>query len=868
MLNNLATAAGVSSHAGGHGGAAGRGGGGGGVRSWGFSCVGCRQTALAAMAVRGTQVFSTSSMSGRTMSISLDGPANALSVCRDGSQVAVAGRNVFKLYAIEDGEFVERANLRVGRKPSLNYSCADVAWHQMDDSLLATAATNGAVLTWNLGKASRNKQELLFAEHKRTVNRVCFHPSELHMLLSGSQDGFMKCFDLRRKESASTFNGQSESVRDVQFSPRDCFSFAATFENGNVQLWDIRRSDRAERMFTAHNGPVFTCDWHPDERGWLATGGRDKLVKVWDVASARAREQYCVQTIASVARVKWRPERRHHLATCSMMVDHSVSVWDVRRPYIPFAAFPEHRDVTTGIAWRNDPHYLLSGSKDCTLFQHAFKDASRPADSANPEGLCVGPRGDLAFAAKEGLCALESGRKAFAGDRRYPFFFIRKPPASDSPELPAAQNTCASVCSVLSVFEPHGGEGLDPVLGLHTDWFVETAQRYCLAGRPLGELCDHNARVAGSLRRFQVAQTWTMLKLLYGGGDHSASPASLVPKPPALPPSSIFGVKEGVPVLGGEGRSEGRLRDPSTFPPPDDGGNDETEGSDAETLPGLAAGLQGGTTDFFFGDGEEGGLELLTHDTPAEDFREFSLPVEAFPLRHDFAEGPAAAPAQLTGDRRDSGLSADEEERGVEEGSGRPGGAARRLGAWGAGITPAESVSLISVSRPLFGQSLPVEGFSPTVTSMLEHYTEMGDVQMAVSALLVLGQRAGQHVSQTVQEHWYTAYLELLHRFKLWSVATQVIRLSTCEAVNILNQTSTSLHLNCSACKRSLDGKGWLCDKCRQCASVCAVCHHVVRGLFVWCQGCSHGGHLNHIMDWLQTSPYCPTGCGHLCEYT
>ncbi|XP_078716853.1 alpha-aminoadipic semialdehyde synthase, mitochondrial-like [Lampetra fluviatilis] len=44
------------------------------------------------MAVRGTQVFSTSSMSGRTMSISLDGPANALSVCRDGSQGSMASR--------------------------------------------------------------------------------------------------------------------------------------------------------------------------------------------------------------------------------------------------------------------------------------------------------------------------------------------------------------------------------------------------------------------------------------------------------------------------------------------------------------------------------------------------------------------------------------------------------------------------------------------------------------------------------------------------------------------------------------------------------------------------------------------------------
>lgn len=47
---------------------------------------------------------------------------------------------------------------------------------------------------------------------------------------------------------------------------KDYFTFAASFENGNVQLWDIRRPDRYERMFTAHTGPVFCCDWHPDDR--------------------------------------------------------------------------------------------------------------------------------------------------------------------------------------------------------------------------------------------------------------------------------------------------------------------------------------------------------------------------------------------------------------------------------------------------------------------------------------------------------------------------------------------------------------------------------------------------------------------------
>lgn len=156
---------------------------------------------------RVTTALGGNALTGRTMFCHLDAPANAISVCRDAAQVVVAGRNIFKIYSIEEDQFVEKLNLRVGRKPSLNFSCADVVWHQMDENLLATAATNGVVVTWNLGKPSRNKQDQLFTEHKRTVNKVCFHPTEVYMLLSGSQDGYMKCFDLRKKDSVSTFSG-------------------------------------------------------------------------------------------------------------------------------------------------------------------------------------------------------------------------------------------------------------------------------------------------------------------------------------------------------------------------------------------------------------------------------------------------------------------------------------------------------------------------------------------------------------------------------------------------------------------------------------------------------------------------------------
>lgn len=63
------------------------------------------------------------------------------------------------------------------------------------------------------------------------------------------------------------------------------------------------------------------------------------------------------------------------------------------------------------------------------------------------------------------------------------------------------------------------------------------------------------------------------------------------------------------------------------------------------------------------------------------------------------------------------------------------------------------------------------------------------------------------------QEHWYTSYIDLLQRFQLWNISNEVIKLSTCRAINCLNQASTTLHVNCSNCKRPMSNRGWICDR-------------------------------------------------------
>ena len=58
----------------------------------------------------------------------------------------------------------------------------------------------------------------------------------------------------------------------------------------------------------------------------------------------------------------------------------------------------------TGIVWKkNDPHLFFSSGKDCAVYQHVFRDATRPADKANPVGIDINITGSLAYTAHDKL---------------------------------------------------------------------------------------------------------------------------------------------------------------------------------------------------------------------------------------------------------------------------------------------------------------------------------------------------------------------------------------------------------------------------------------------------------------------------------
>ncbi|XP_052255836.1 GATOR complex protein WDR24-like isoform X2 [Dreissena polymorpha] len=770
----------------------------------------------------------------QTMSIDCGGNISTMAQNRDATQVVVGGRSVFKIYSVYEDGFEEKFNLRGGRPVNLNYCALDIAWNHTDENILATGATNGAVVIWDLNMKTRCKQEHVFTQHKRTVNRVCFHDVEHRTLLSASQDGQMNLFDLRKREVAANFSVGSTSVRDINFCPHNYFNFASADEAGTVMIWDMRKPNICEKKLTAHNGPVFTINWHPEDKNWLATAGRDRLIKVWDLS--RNKVLHTVYSIASLSRIKWRPQRKYHIASCSLLIDFNINIWDIRRPYVPFATFDMHKDATTSMMFKNkDPHVMLSASKDSYLYQHVFRDAKRPAEDLVPAGLGISVQGIVGHANSDRQGKLST----MEGGSSRSYFNKRSTDKNDQ---------FVDVMAYMEVFNETGQE-------LHS--WVEMAQEYELTGKPVEELCTHNSSVARSHNMHHISQAWQALLVLYS----ASMPVCTDSKHPSQ--TRTFSVLSVTPAPSAQEKTDNdkgkAAKEPKTDTDVDErtcdgtSGNSDDEGDLQELsdikLASIARGQVNPDWDILFGDGEPGAEDFFMGPATVKK-KDWSLPHEAFFPRHEIHDRETPFES-LTDSNHFYDSTVD-----YEPPSNLP------------TSKTVETTQLTRLSVDTSLLSCPDWGYTDSIVSLLKDLAAEGDVQTPVTMLIVMKDQIRAHIDTDLQEDWFMSYLELLGRFKLWSIANHVIKLSNLPGIFMLNQQSTTIHVNCNMCNRLLTRSGWLCDRCKMITNVCSICCQPVKGMFLWCQGCSHGGHMQHIKDWLLQSNECPKGCGHICEYT
>ena len=72
-------------------------------------------------------------------------------------------------------------------------------------------------------------------------------------------------------------------------------------------------------------------------------------LQVWDMSRPQVQLLHTIPTMFSVRRIKWRPQRKFHIANCQTSIHHHINIYDIRRPFMPFACFDGHKGDVTGV---------------------------------------------------------------------------------------------------------------------------------------------------------------------------------------------------------------------------------------------------------------------------------------------------------------------------------------------------------------------------------------------------------------------------------------------------------------------------------------------------------------------------------------
>lgn len=158
------------------------------------------------------------------------------------------------------------------------------------------------------------------------------------------------------QESAfSTDRSHAAMIYAVAWSPNRRY-IASGGHDRVVDVWDAT-SGAISYIYRGHAAGVTSIAWSPDGRQ-IASASLDKTIQVWDVASGQKVSSYDGHA-GMIYALAWSPDGKH-IASCSG-TDNTIQVWDARSGE-SVLTYRDHISWARAIAWSPDGMLIASGS--------------------------------------------------------------------------------------------------------------------------------------------------------------------------------------------------------------------------------------------------------------------------------------------------------------------------------------------------------------------------------------------------------------------------------------------------------------------------------------------------------------------------
>lgn len=225
-----------------------------------------------------------------------------------------------------------------------------------DGASIATAGADGRLKIWNAGSATLVRTIEL--DDGPASAFALFGPRAL----TGHASGEIVLWDWQRAEKLATFKRNDAQIWSLAFAGRSD-RFVASSHDWKVTLWDAEAQSTPLHVLDAHESAAQAVAYVTSERGpRLASGGADKLVKLWNldtldrVRTYRGHKDF-------ISAVAFSPDGKQ-LASASL--DGNIRIWSLgsgralRRLY-------GHRGRVGSLAFSPDGKTLASSGSDGQL---------------------------------------------------------------------------------------------------------------------------------------------------------------------------------------------------------------------------------------------------------------------------------------------------------------------------------------------------------------------------------------------------------------------------------------------------------------------------------------------------------------------
>ena len=200
-------------------------------------------------------------------------------------------------------------------------------FHPQQVNLLASCSNDGAVLVWDL----KNPQQPTFQPPSQQMNpnsppTTCLQWNKKvpQILAHGNVHGETTIWDLRKSKAIITIRNNQNSNHPIRatslaWNPNDGVQLGVSYNTPIAEIWDLRKMRSGvpiSKLSGGHSGSILSLAWNSYDSNVLLSTGDDGRLFCWDANQGQVCYEYPQQGNINYE-MHWSPNIPSILSTCS-----------------------------------------------------------------------------------------------------------------------------------------------------------------------------------------------------------------------------------------------------------------------------------------------------------------------------------------------------------------------------------------------------------------------------------------------------------------------------------------------------------------------------------------------------------------------